>query len=192
MLLGLVLCAAAVLLTARIGVRVTGTDGDVQVIVRYGAVRLRLYPRRRLKKSGQKTASKPAKKPKKAPEKPPLSPENKPDWGDTLCLILDFLDDCRDILRIDTLRADILLATGDAAKTGILLGQCAALLGMITPFLENTFSIRDYHIAVDGNFQSDTPHWDAVLQASVRPARLLWLLWKQRETVSTLSHAFSS
>ncbi len=53
----------------------------------------------------------------------------------------DFLSDLTDRLRISRLRARVVIGT-DAAQTGILLGQTAALCGIIVPFLENTFDMQ--------------------------------------------------
>lgn len=176
-LAGLALLAFALTLP-RTGVYAHGKDGAIQIFLRYGRLRLRVYP---LPCAFRKKTQKPA--PPKEPAAPKAFDVSALDLGDAVCFLLDFLDDMRDAVRIDTLRADVVLATGDAARTGILLGACAALLGMITPVLENTFTIRDYHIAVDGDFQSAKPRWEGTLAFSARPIRLLYALWKRRRTL---------
>ena len=67
--------------------------------------------------------------------------------------MLDFLGDLTGSLQITRLRVRLVLATGDAAKTGILLGQTAALCGILVPFLENTFDLRDIHVRADPDFE---------------------------------------
>ncbi|MGN1008659.1 MAG: DUF2953 domain-containing protein [Butyricicoccus sp.] len=169
----------------RAGVRVIGKDGLAGIWVRYGWLKLRIYPFPKRKK-----AKKPAESAK--PEKPVPEKKESPfdfsklDLGDTICLVLDLLDELRNALRLDTVRVNAMLATGDAARTGILLGQLAALAGMITPFLEQNFVIRDYHIAVDGDFQGNTTHWDAEIVFSVRPVRMVWALVKRWRTLKRL------
>lgn len=169
----------------RAGVRVIGKDGLAGIWVRYGWLKLRIYPFPKRKK-----AKKPAESAK--PEKPVSEKKESPfdfsklDLGDTICLVLDLLDELRNALRLDTVRVNAMLATGDAARTGILLGQLAALAGMITPFLEQNFVIRDYHIAVDGDFQGNTTHWDAEIVFSVRPVRMVWALVKRWRTLKRL------
>lgn len=182
----LTLAALAVLLLLltlpRTGVRASGKDGALRVWLRYGRVQIGIYPPPRLLRGRPK---KPAREPARAHG--PSADLSALDLGDTVCLLLDLLDDLRLALRIDTLRADVVLATGDAAKTGILLGECAALLGMITPVLENTFDIRDYRLSIDGDFQSRNTRWQAELACSVRPIRLLLALWKRRQALLRLA-----
>ena len=171
----LILVLAAI---PRTGMRITCKDGLTGIWIRYGWGKLRIFPFESPKKSS------------KSPDKP--APAQSPydfsqiDLGDALCLLLDLLYELRMALRLDTIRADVLVATGDAAHTGILLGQIAALTGMITPFLEQHFNIRDYHIAVDGDFQGNTPHWEGELIFSVRPIRLIWALIKRWRSLKAL------
>ena len=169
----------------RVGARAQGENGEIQVWLRYGRIRIRVYP---LPRAFQKKKEDKPKKPAAAPSAPSDFDLSNLDLGDTVCLLLDMLDDLRDIVRIDILRADVMIATGDAAKTGMLLGECSALVGMITPFLENTFSIKEYHIVLDGDFESNQTRWKATLAFSARPIRFFWALWKRRRTILQLYH----
>lgn len=182
-LLGLVLFLLLATIP-RVGVRVTGKDGLAGIWIRYGWLKLRIYPLSKRKKVKKTPES--AKKKEPAPKKEFPFDFSKLDLGDAFYLLLDLLDELRDVLRLDTVLVDAMLATGDAARTGILLGQIAALTGMITPFLEQNFNIRDYHIAVDGDFQGNTTHWEAEIAFSVRPVRMGWALVKRWRTLKRL------
>lgn len=176
--LGLVIAA----LCLRVGVRIQKKDGALRVALRYGPLRLPIYP----PPKGLKRPEKPEKPPKKAREKPAGWDISKLDIGDAVCLAMDLTGEVRQTLCIDVLRADVTLATGDAAKTGQLLGLCWALLGMTVPVLEHTFTIRDLHIAVGADFESDKPRWSGDLAVSLRPIRLLWTLLKRRDDLLQL------
>lgn len=190
---GIVLLLAAALLLAllpRCGAEVEkARDGPLSLTVRYGWIRLRLLPR---KPKGEKKpqAAKPA------PKKPPKKPKAKKggfsakgvDVGETVCLALDLLIELRNRLQIHRLRADVLLATGDAAKTGVLLGQIAAISGMVLPFLEQNFVIKDFSVQVDGDFQREKPATRAAFAVSVslRPIHLPLILLKFRRQLLKL------
>ena len=86
------------------------------------------------------------------------------------------LSELADELRISRLRVRVRIATADAARTGMLLGGASALTGMLVPFLENTFEMRDYHVDVDADFEEEQTHWAFTVSCSLRPLRLLWVL----------------
>ena len=180
-LLGLVMLVLLAMVP-RAGIRLTGKDGSINLWVRYGQIRLHLYP---LPKRAKKTARAPKKAP---PEKQTDAPKKSRhiDLGDTICLVLGLLDDLRHAMRIDILHLDAVIATGDAARTGTLLGMAAALSGMITPVLQQSFDIPHYHIHIDGDFQGDKGHWQAEAAVSVRPIRLLWALARRWRDIFNL------
>ena len=155
-LLGIVLLALVivlVLLNIWAGVEAVGVTGEVSVEARYGPVRIPLYPRpRHLKKKKEETEAEQKKSEeseKKKSGKSGLSlPKDGLDVGEIAGTVRDFLSDLTDRLRISRLRARVVIGTDDAAQTGILLGQTAALCGIIVPFLENTFDMQDYHVSL--------------------------------------------
>ncbi len=193
---GLPLLLALLLLLALIPrVRVDvdkAQTGPLALAVRYGWIKIRLLPRK--PKPSKKAA--PAKPKPKAPPKKPKEKKAKEggfsakglDIGDTACLALDLLIELRNRLKIHRLRADVMLATGDAAKTGVLLGQIAAISGMVLPFLEQNFVIPDFRIAVDGDFQCEGPATRAAfaVSVSIRPIHLPLLLLKYRRKLLAL------
>lgn len=190
LVIGAVLLALVVLLLLallpRVRVDVEKTqDGPLGLTVGYGWLRLRLLPRREKPKPAKKASAKP--KPEKEKKASGFSIKGL-DIGDAVCLLIDLLIELRNRLVIHRLRADILLATGDAAKTGILLGRIAAICGMVLPFLEQNYSIPDFHISVDGDFQSETSSTRAAFAAAVsmRPIHLPLILLKYRRQLLAL------
>ena len=173
--LGLLLLAL-LLMTPRTGVHLFAGNGRARMMVFYGPLHKMLD----LSKDRKKTKSKPkqeekAEKPaEEKPKKPGVNLKNL-DIGQAVTDVLDLLGQAKDILRIDILRADVTIATGDAARTGLILGYSAALGGMIYPFLEQTFHIKDFHVAVDGDFQGEKTRYEIELSASFRPIAMLWL-----------------
>lgn len=140
-------------------------ESPLRLTLRYSILRIPILP---LKKGA---------KPKKPPQKPspPKKEEEKPkkkglppilkglDIGDLICLALDALLKLKDRLVIRRLRVKVLFATGDAGKTGVLLGQAAAITGMILPLLEQNFTIPDFAIDIDGDFQAEQPNTKAAV-----------------------------
>ena len=178
-LLGVVLfllLSALLLLNVRTGVEAVGVNGEISVELRYGLFRIPVWPPpRHLKKQ---PSAEPAKamseKPKKKKKKYRyfLNREEL-DVGKLIDLALRLLSELTDTLRISRLRVRVLIGTDDAAKTGILLGEAAAITGMIVPFLENTFEMKDYHVDVDADFEADHTEWAFTVFCSLRPLRLL-------------------
>ena len=170
-----------VLLNIRAGIEAVGVTGEVSVEARYGPVRIPLYPRpRHLKKKKKETEAEQKKSEeseKKKSGKSGLSlPKDGLDVGEIAGTVRDFLSDLTDRLRISRLRARVVIGTDDAAQTGILLGQTAALCGIIVPFLENTFDMQDYHVSTDADFNADHTEWAFTVNCSIRPISLVRVL----------------
>lgn len=193
-LLGIILLALVivlVLLNIRAGIEAVGVTGEVSVEARYGPIHIPLYPRpRHLKKEKKKTESEEKKSEeggKKKSGKSGLSlPEDGLDVGEIAGTVRDFLSELTDRLRISRLRARIVVGTDDAAQTGILLGQTAALCGIIVPFLENTFDMHDYHVSADADFNADHTEWALTVNCSVRPVSLIRVLLRHGKPMYNL------
>lgn len=180
---GLLLLAFAVmlaLLMVRTGVEAVGVNGEVSVELRYGAFRIPIWPlRHRQEEEGMPPPSrKKAKRKKKRKRKKYRYSLNRDalDIWEIADLVLRLLDELTGTLRISRLRVRVLIGTDDAAKTGIVLGTSAALTGMIVPFLENTFDMREYHVDVNADFEADHTEWAFTVFCSLRPLRVLWCL----------------
>lgn len=170
-LLALVLVLGFLLLCLRVGVLIQAGNDGVFIQIKIGLLHKTIRPRK-----GRRLV----KEPDEQPEKPEMPQEELDkfrlpdlDWGDLICEGLSFLEDVKERLRIDVLRVNLLLATGDAAKTGMYLGGLSALAGMIYPFLEKNFQIRDFEIRVDGDFEGNTTQYDLRLGCSFRPVRMI-------------------
>lgn len=177
-LLLFVLCI--LLLCVRMGVEAVGVNGEVSVEVRYGPIRIPVWPPLRQAKKQpsavpQQDQPKPKKKRKKKKYKYSLNREELDVW-EIVDLAQRLLSDWTDALRISRLRVRVLIGTDDAAKTGVLLGTSAALTGMIVPFLENTFDMKEYHVDVDADFEADHTEWAFTVFCSLLPLRLIWCL----------------
>lgn len=179
LLFGALLLLFVLLLNVRTGVEAAGVNGDVTVDLRFGGFRLPLYPPPRPKETEKQPAKKPKteKQPKKQRKKYQYSFDREAlEIGELIDLVLTLLDELSDTLRFSKLRVRVLLGTDDAAKTGILLGAVSAATGMIVPFLENTFEMKDYHVNVDADFDADHTEWAFTVFCSLRPIRLVFVL----------------
>lgn len=178
----LVLLLILLLLCVRTGIDVVGVNGEVSAEVRYGPVRIPVWPPPRRKKDQpsseqQEDGYKPRKKRKKKKYRYSLNREEL-DIGELADFTRRLHSDLADTVQISRLRVRVVIGTDDAAKTGILLGESAALTGMIVPFLENTFDMKDYHVDVDADFEADHTEWAFTVFGSLRPLRVLWCLMR--------------
>ena len=125
LLLALVLL---VLLNIRARLEFVGVSGDMTLDAVYGPVRVPLWPRpRHLKRKKNRKEDETEQKGEEEPAggRFSLAKGGLP-FGEIADIVLDFLGDLTGSLQITRLRVRLVLATGDAAKTGILLGQTAA------------------------------------------------------------------
>ncbi len=173
MLLGFVLVLIFLLLCLRVGVSMQAQNDGICIRLQIGLLHKTIKP----PIGGDKPAKKKSVKESEESEPPEEKPEKLHlpdlDWGDLICEGLSFLEDVKGRLRIDVLRVNLLLATRDAAKTGLYLGGLSALGGMIFPFLEKNFRIRDFGVQIDGDFEGDTIHYDLRFACSFRPIRMI-------------------
>lgn len=172
------------LLIPRVGVYAAAKNGEVKLKVRYSWLKILVF--QLPKKEGKKKPKKPKKqKPKKEKKPKDENAEEKPgkklnfkalDWGDTICFFLNMLLRMKNTLRLDIVRVDAVLATGNAAKTGKLLGQIAQWVSIIYAFLMEHFNLKTCHIYVDGDFDGSETKYDAEVSLSLRPIVLEWVV----------------
>lgn len=157
----LLLLLIFLLLCLKVQVFVDKIPGSpLRLLLQYGILRIPILPLPEKKKTG-----KPPKKPPDKKEKPEAPAKKKGippflkglDIGDLICLALDTLLALKNRLVIRRLCVKVLIATGDAGKTGILLGRSAAVVGMILPLLEQNFSIPNFKVDIDGDFEAEKP-----------------------------------
>ena len=178
-LLGIWVFALLLLLGIRAGVEAVGVNGEVSVEVRYGVVRIPVWQQPRHPQpptpEKKKEEDPKQKKERKRPKHCYSLKREELDVGELVTLAMTLLSEMADTLRFSRLRVRVLIGTDDAAKTGIFLGEAAALTGMIVPFLENTFDMQDYHVDVDADFEADHTEWAFTVFCSLRPLRLLFV-----------------
>jgi len=165
------------LTSMRTGIEAVGATGGVSVDLRYGVLRIPIYPRHKKEAKSEKPANpqKPE-KPKKPAKYKRVFNREELDIGEVLGIVMDILEELGSRLNIRRLRVRVLIGTDDAAKTGLLLGYASAFIGMAVPFFENTFVMKDYHINVDADFEADYTEWAFDMFLYVRPIRIILVM----------------
>ena len=144
------LIAAVLVLIGCIPVGVdAGFDGELRLNLKIGFIRVNLLPskpKKPKKRKKQPAARKPAKKPTSIPKKPLFSG----DPGELRALLqlaVQTLGDLRRKLRVEVLTLFVYFGGGDdPAKSAIQYGRAWAILGGITPLLDQLFVIQKRQI----------------------------------------------
>ena len=127
-----------------------GFDGEVRLSLKIGFIRVRILPSKLKKPKKQKkkqpAAKKPAQKPAAAPKKPLFSGDPK-ELRALLQLGVQTLGDLRRKLRVEVLTLFVYFGGGDdPAKNAIAYGRAWAVIGSITPLLDQLFVIQKRRI----------------------------------------------
>lgn len=127
-----------------------GFDGELRVSLKIGFIRVRILPSKPKKPKKQKkkqpAAKKPAQKPAAAPKKPLFSGDPK-ELRALLQLGVQTLGDLRRKLRVEVLTLFVYFGGGDdPAKNAIAYGRAWAVIGSITPLLDQLFVIQKRRI----------------------------------------------
>lgn len=176
-LLGLLALLAAALL---IPVKVRGSyeDGNPFLCVRYGPVKIQLFPP---KEKAEEEAEKPPKKKKNKPEKP-----KKPKAKINMEQILYALEKLPPILgralkragrciHIRPLKLYVLAAGVDPAATAMLYGRMEAALAAGFPVLERVLRLKDADVQLYVDFTERQMEFIADVGVSLRPWSLVWI-----------------
>ena len=123
-----------------------GFDGELRLSLKIGFIRVRILPSKPKKPKKQKkkqpAAKKPAQKPAAAPKKPLFSGDPK-ELRALLQLGVQTLGDLRRKLRVEVLTLFVYFGGGDdPAKNAIAYGRAWAVIGSITPLLDQLFVIQ--------------------------------------------------
>lgn len=175
----LILLALFLIGQLRIGVDGRYGEDGVQVRIRLGSVRLKVYPTK------PKPEGKPKSKPKPKPEKKEKPKEKK---GKKLALE-DILELARQFvplaleaagcfwskLVMDKLDIRVVVGSNDPADAALLYGQLHAALGAVWKPLNQAFHVKDGrgHVEVDFNSSSITLYFHGAL--SLKLGQILWL-----------------
>lgn len=127
-----------------------GFDGELRLAIKIGFIRVRILPSKPKKPKKQKrkqpAAKKPAQKPAAAPKKPLFSGDPK-ELRALLQLGVQTLGDLRRKLRVEVLTLFVYFGGGDEpAKNAIAYGRAWAVIGSITPLLDQLFVIQKRRI----------------------------------------------
>ena len=127
-----------------------GFDGEVWLAIKIGFIRVRILPSKPKKPKKQKkkqpAAKKPAQKPAAAPKKPLFSGDPQ-ELRALLQLGVQTLGDLRRKLRVEVLTLFVYFGGGDdPAKNAIAYGRAWAVIGSITPLLDQLFIIQKRRI----------------------------------------------
>lgn len=176
-LLGLLALLAAALL---IPVKIRGSyeDGSPFLYIRYGPVKLQLFPPKEKAEEGEK---KPPKKKKTKPEKP-----KKPKAKINMEQILYALEKLPPILgralkrtgrciHIWPLKLYVLVAGVDPAATAMLYGRMEAALAAGFPILERSLRLKDADVQLYVDFTVRQMDFIADVGVSLRPWSLVWV-----------------
>lgn len=176
-LLGLLALLAAALL---IPVKVRGSyeDGNPFLYVRYGPVKVQLFPPKEKPEEGEK---KPPKEKKAKPEKP-----KKPKAKINMEQILYALEKLPPILgralkrtgrciHIRPLKLYVLVAGADPAAAAMLYGRMEAALAAGFPILERALRLKDADVRLYVDFTERQMDFIADVGVSLRPWSLVWM-----------------
>lgn len=176
-LLGLLALLVAALLVP-VKVRGSYENGNPSLHVRYGPVKIQLFPQKEKPEEGEK---KPPKKKKTKPEKP-----KKPKAKINMEQILYALEKLPPILgralkrtgrciHIRPLKLYVLVAGADPAATAMLYGRMEAALAAGFPILERVLRLKDADVRLYVDFTERQMDFIADVGVSLRPWSLVWM-----------------
>lgn len=189
-LLAVLVVLGVILLCIRMRLILHSERGVLKVWMAVGPFRISLNRLQGvLKKAPTEDAPKKKPKKKKKPaDKPKPKPKPQMQTAEAVELLLSLLEDLRGLVDFPVLRLDAVIATGDPARTGILVGQAAVLVSNLYPWLVSWFSIKNPHIWIDGDFESGhQTRWVFDLEVKTRLVRALRFLIKRQNDVIRLS-----
>ena len=190
-ILGILLALLLLLLIALlipVKVRFSCDQGDMALAVRYGPVKLQLFPPPEKGKEKEKTPRK--KKAKKIQEdsdhKKKKEKPKKPKAKINRDQILYAVEKLPPILgramrrtgrsiRITPLKVYVLVAGTDPADTARLYGRLNAAVGAGLPVLENVLGVKDVDIRLYTDFTQQQMDLIADAGISLRPGSLVWI-----------------
>lgn len=178
-LLGLLALLAAALLVP-VKIRGSYEDGNPFLYVRYGPVKLQLFPPKE-KPEEEEGKKKPPKKKKTKPEKPQkpkakINPEQILYALEKLPPILGrALKRTGRCIHIRPLKLYVLAASGDPASAAMLYGRMEAALAAGFPILERALRLKDADVRLYVDFTQRQMDFIADVGVSLRPWSLVWM-----------------
>lgn len=167
-----VLLILAVLLLAPVRVRASYRQGEAEVKLRYGPVKIRLFP---MEKKPDKP-KKPEKKKKKPAEKEKKRAKAKINREQVFYAVEKLppifgraVKRMRRRILIEPLHIEVLVAGTDPADTAALYGRLATALAAGLPVLQRTVRVREQDIRLYPDFAGNQMDFIADVGVSVRP-----------------------
>lgn len=149
---------------------------DTKVSLKIFFVRIKLYPIGKTKEKSYKPE-----KAQKTSEEPEPSEQEDDFSSKHMDLILNIIYDLKEKLYIDKLYLNIIFASDDAAKTGIMLGTAFSICGMITPILRKSFHLKKQSIVLDADFNSNKTKFTLDFIGHTRIIKILLITFKYRK-----------
>ncbi len=156
-ILGAVLLALVLLALVRFGAAVEYNAAGVQVRVKLGPLRLRVWPLKPKKWSAER-------KPRRKKSKEAPLPKGKPDLGGSLALVRQCLPLVARAagrllhkIRIDRFELEVTAAAPDPAAAALAFGGANAAVGMIWPLVEQNFHVKERDIRTRVDFEAQAP-----------------------------------
>ena len=149
---------------------------NTKVSLKIFFVRIKLYPIGKTKEKSYKPE-----KAQKTSEEPEPSEQEDDFSSKHMDLILNIIYDLKEKLYIDKLYLNIIFASDDAAKTGIMLGTAFSICGMITPILRKSFHLKKQSIVLDADFNSNKTKFTLDFTGHTRIIKILLIAFKYRK-----------
>ena len=149
---------------------------NTKVSLKIFFVRIKLYPIGKTKEKSYKP-----KKAQKTSEEPEPSEEENNFSSKYIDLILNIIYDLKEKLYIDKLYLNIIFASDDAAKTGIMLGTAFSICGVITPILRKSFHLKKQSVVLDADFNSNKTKFTLDFIGHTRIIKILLIAFKYRK-----------
>jgi len=179
--LGILLLALVIVLRIPVHVRASYDQGEMAAWVRFGPVKIQVFPPKPAKKeaaSDEGTPDKARKKAKKEPKK--KKPKAKINFDQILYSVEELPPILLRALRrvgrrvvVEPLKVHLLVAGLDPADTALLFGKLEAALAASLPSLHQTVRIREPDIRLFLDFSAERMDCIADVGVSIRPWDLL-------------------
>lgn len=166
--------AAALILWMPVGISAACGQGKAQVALRIGPIAIRVYPvkPRKVPKKPKKTEVRLEKREKKPAirEKTAFTKEEILAMAHGAAELAGYV---KRRLTITDLRVCVRFGGEDAAKAAVNYGRAWALIGAVTPILENSFRILRRDLRAEYDFQEKTMEFQAAISLRIRVGQLL-------------------
>lgn len=153
------------------------TEGQLSVSCYVWLFKISIYPKRNKSEKSKKTKEKKRKDEAETEESAKPEKEKKDIPGLIKALIhpaLDTLSRLRRKLLID-IEAHIVLGTDDPCESALSYGKLTAIIGAVTPLVDNAFRIGKRNITTGINFESQRTVFEGDIMVSLRVWHIVYI-----------------